>query len=264
MEDLSFKANEILYRLLRQGPIRSTDPLYSEITASAPLSDALRQAAAAFQCDVVFGIHYLFLVPQEDNNFLGMSPGQLKEYFRTSTQLSVGQRNNYFNLQVLFFIILLDEFYDTANRGFKKRDIISIELLLDLSSRWLRQAASVHKSDDGKSSVWENMLAEFERMAPTDEQKSSRAGVVSRERLACRLAEKLSANKLIAWDPDARIIRPLDLLDDQCEYMLDTIGERIAAIKPQEESLESPKTGAQTKPGTKAKASVKKGRNANA
>lgn len=115
--------NEILYTLLQKHELPSSDPAYTWLMeADSGRLEQLEAAAAAFECRLVTRQGMLYLVPNQDNLFLGYSKADLKAVLLKSNQNDV-----HYYLSMFALLVLLDAFYSTEYGGGRLRDFLSLE-----------------------------------------------------------------------------------------------------------------------------------------
>lgn len=113
--------NEILYTLLQYHELPASDPAYTWLMEDPDRLDQLEAAAHAFQCRLIIRQGMIYLIPNQDNTFLGYSKTDLKSVLLKSNQTDV-----HYYLSMFALLVLLDAFYSTEYGGGRLRDFLSL------------------------------------------------------------------------------------------------------------------------------------------
>lgn len=87
MEDIR-KSQEIFYYLLEKHELREEDEqaLYKAYTEEEDIQNIVKSQAETASCDIERYGNTIYLIPQEENNFLGYSKVELKKELCKSTR----------------------------------------------------------------------------------------------------------------------------------------------------------------------------------
>ena len=132
MEDIR-KSQEIFYYLLEKHELREEDEqaLYKAYTEEEDIQNIVKSQAETASCDIERYGNTIYLIPQEENNFLGYSRVELKKELCKSTAT-----NKDYYLAQFVILTLLTEFFDGDGNSSRAREYIrSGELMNILSER---------------------------------------------------------------------------------------------------------------------------------
>lgn len=127
--------NRFFYLLLQNGQLNEHDPEFLSIKNDASLLESLEAAAADFDCQLVMTRNALYLVPTEDNQFLGFSKADLKKRLLKSEQTDV-----HYYLLMFILLILLDAFFSTDYGEGKARSFLTL-------GDWMNRVEAALSSD---------------------------------------------------------------------------------------------------------------------
>ena len=120
MEDIR-KSQEIFYYLLEKHELREEDEqaLYKAYTEEEDIQNIVKSQAETASCDIERYGNTIYLIPQEENNFLGYSRVELKKELCKSTAT-----NKDYYLAQFVILTLLTEFFDGDGNSSRAREYI--------------------------------------------------------------------------------------------------------------------------------------------
>ena len=118
MEDIR-KSQEIFYYLLEKHELREEDEqaLYKAYTEEEDIQNIVKSQAETASCDIERYGNTIYLIPQEENNFLGYSRVELKKELCKSTAT-----NKDYYLAQFVILTLLTEFFDGDGNSRRARE----------------------------------------------------------------------------------------------------------------------------------------------
>lgn len=138
MEDIR-KSQEIFYYLLEKHELREEDEqaLYKAYTEEEDIQNIVKSQAETASCDIERYGNTIYLIPQEENNFLGYSRVELKKELCKSTAT-----NKDYYLAQFVILTLLTEFFDGDGNSSRAREYIRSGELMNILSERLREGAA--------------------------------------------------------------------------------------------------------------------------
>ena len=173
-------SQEIFYYLLENHELRedAAPQLYKSYTESEEVQNLVKaQGEIALSSIERYG-DVIYLIPEEDNRFLGFSKAQLKKELCRSNATD----QDYYLAQFAILTLLL-EFYDGQGSSSKTRDYIRVgELQNSISDRLKEGAAKYDESDQALYGfAFTEMLQSYEALRSDDRgrrQKTTKEGFV--------------------------------------------------------------------------------------
>lgn len=153
---------EIFYTLLQDWKLPASDLRYSKLMADPDLMARLENMAAAFHCRLIIRPGILYMVPEQDNTFLGYSKAMLKAELLNSTQSDV-----HYYLMMFALLVLLDAFYSTDYGGGVLRDFLLLGDWMNRTEKALNQGVK-HDLKSGNipyaqmQDTYNNLLSEMD------------------------------------------------------------------------------------------------------
>lgn len=127
---------EIFYYLLKHHELREEDrePLYRAYAENEQIQNLVKSQGELAECEIERYGNVIYLIPGEDNSFLGFSKAQLKQALCKST----GTDKDYY-LSQFVILTLLAEFYDGQGATGKTRDYMRAGELQNCISERLKE-----------------------------------------------------------------------------------------------------------------------------
>ena len=163
-------SQEIFYYLLEHHELREEDEplMYQAYTQQEAVQNLVRSQGEAAASMVERYGDVIYLIPREENNFLGYSKAQLKTALCRS-----GATDRDFYLSQFVILTLLVEFYDGQGSSSKTRDYIRVgELQNTLSERLKEGAENSAEEQESQGIAFSDMLEAYEALR--SEEKGSR------------------------------------------------------------------------------------------
>lgn len=137
MEEIRI-GQEIFYYLLEHHELseESLEQLYRAYAESERIQNLVKSQGEIAECDVERYGNVIYLIPKEDNTFLGFSKAQLKQILCKSD----GTDKDYY-LSQFIILTLLAEFYDGQGATSKTRDYMRVGELQNCVSKRLKEGA---------------------------------------------------------------------------------------------------------------------------
>lgn len=164
-------SQEIFYYLLEHHQLREEDEprLYQAYTQQEEIQNLVKSQGEAADSMIERYGNVVYLIPKEENNFLGYSKAQLKAALCKS-----GATDKDFYLSQFVILTLLVEFYDGQGSSSKTRDYIRVGELQNVLSQRLKEGAENGEEEEEKGGIaFSNMLEVYEALR--SEEKGSRA-----------------------------------------------------------------------------------------
>lgn len=209
-------SQSVFYYLIEHRQLKEEDDitLYKAYTENENVMDLVkRQGTIANSLIERYG-NIIYLIPDEDNYYLGFSKQELKKELCKST----GTDKDYY-LSQFVILILLVEFYDGQGSSSKARDYLRVGDLLNSLSDQLKEG--VENSDDEAEDIdglaFSNMLEAFEALR--SEEKGSRAKT-TKEGFIYNILKFLQEQNLIDFIEEDEMIKTTKKLDQLMDYNL--------------------------------------------
>ena len=147
IEDIK-KSQEIFYYLLEHHELREEEEqmLYKAYTEEENVQNIVKSQGETASCDIERYGNIIYLIPRENNNFLGYSKAELKKELCKSA----GTNKDYY-LSQFTILTLLSEFFDGEGDSSRAREYIRSGELMNILSERLREGAAYeeeHKEDN--------------------------------------------------------------------------------------------------------------------
>lgn len=209
-------SQSIFYYLIEHRELREEDDitLYRAYMENENIMDLVkRQGAIAKSLIERYG-NIIYLIPDEDNNYLGFSKQELKSILCKS----IATDKDYY-LSQFVILTLLVEFYDGQGSSSKARDYLRVGDLLNSVSDRLKEGRenSNEEMEDVDGLAFSNMLEAFEALR--SEEKGSRART-TKEGFIYSILKFLQNQNLIDFIEEDEMIKTTKKLDQFMDYNL--------------------------------------------
>lgn len=209
-------SQSIFYYLIEHRELREEDDvaLYRAYTENESIMDLVkRQGIIAKSLIERYG-NIIYLIPDEDNNYLGFSKHNLKSILCKSTATD----KDYY-LSQFVILTLLVEFYDGQGSSSKARDYLRVgDLLISVSDRLKEGVENMDEElEDIDGLAFSNMLEAFEALR--SEEKGSRAKT-TKEGFIYNILKFLQSQNLIDFIEEDEMIKTTKKLDQFMDYNL--------------------------------------------
>ena len=148
-------SQEIFYYLLEHHELREEDEmlLYRAYTEREEIQNLVKSQGDIAQSDIERYGNVIYLIPKEENNFLGFSKVQLKSALCKSNATD----KDYY-LSQFVILTLLVEFYDGQGSSSKAREYIRVGELQNCISSRLKEGAEHTEEEETNGIAFSNML----------------------------------------------------------------------------------------------------------
>lgn len=175
-------ANNIFYYLLSNKEINEEDSpeYFRNYCESQEIMNLVKSQGEAFNVKVEKYGTTIYLIPNEDNNFLGFSKNELKKELCKSNATD----KDYY-LSQFVILTLLVEFYSSQGRDSKSRDSLRGGEFLNIISDRLKEAVEredLEKIQADSGIAYENIYEKWEGLKSSDQknrQKTTKEGFIS-------------------------------------------------------------------------------------
>lgn len=171
-------SQQIFYYLLKNHELREQDEprLYRGYTEEEEVQNLVKSQAEEAQSTVERYGDVLYLIPKEENVFLGFSKAELKKRLCKST----GTDKDYY-LSQFVILTLLVEFYDGMGSSSKSREYIRVGELQNCISKRLKEGVEnvAEEEEEQKGIAFRNMLEAYEALRSDEKgtrQKTTKEG----------------------------------------------------------------------------------------
>ncbi|MCI8884839.1 MAG: hypothetical protein HFG87_02515 [Dorea sp.] len=209
-------SQEVFYYLLEHHELREEEEmqLYKAYTEQEGIQNLVKSQGEIAQSRIERYGNVIYLIPKEENNFLGFSKAQLKAALCKSS----GTDKDYY-LSQFAVLTLLVEFFDGQGSSSKAREYIRVGELQNCISARLREGAqSVGEEEEEKAGIaFSNMLEAYEALRSDD--KGSRAKT-TKEGFLHHILTFLQKQGLIEYVEQDEMIKTTKKLDNFMDWNL--------------------------------------------
>lgn len=210
-------SQEIFYYLLEHHELgeEEQERLFRGYAENERIQNLVKSQGEAASCDIERYGDVIYLIPREDNTFLGFSKAQLKQQLCRSN----GTDKDYY-LSQFVILTLLVEFYDGQGATSKTRDYMRAGELQNCISARLREGAerAGEEEDSGEEILAFSNMAEAYEALRSDE-KGSRAKT-TKEGFLYHILNFLQKQGLIEYVEEDEMIKTTRKLDRFMDWNL--------------------------------------------
>lgn len=209
-------SQEIFYYLLENHELREEEEniLYRAYTEQEEIQNLVKSQGEIADSNIERYGNVIYLIPREENNFLGFSKAQLKIALCKSNATD----KDYY-LSQFVILTLLVEFYDGQGSSSKSREYIRVgELQNCISSRLKEGAQNVAEEEEEQQGIaFSNMLEAYEALRSDD--KGSRART-TKEGFLHHILVFLQKQGLVEYVEQDEMIKTTKKLDNFMDWNL--------------------------------------------
>lgn len=209
-------SQEIFYYLLEHHELREEEEiqLYKAYTEQEEVQNLVKSQGEIAQSRIERYGNVIYLIPREENHFLGFSKAQLKAALCKSS----GTDKDYY-LSQFVVLTLLVEFFDGQGSSSKAREYIRVGELQNCISARLREGAqSMDEEEEEQGGIaFSNMLEAYEALRSDD--KGSRAKT-TKEGFLHHILLFLQKQGLIEYVEPDEMIKTTKKLDNFMDWNL--------------------------------------------
>lgn len=209
-------SQQIFYYLLEHHELRldMDEKLYRAFTDDEQVQNLVKSQAEVALCTVERYGDIIYLIPKEENVFLGFSKAELKKRLCKST----GTDKDYY-LSQFIIITLLVEFYDGQGSSSKSREYIRIGELQNCISDRLKEGveSNSEEDEDRKGIAFRNMLEAYEALRSDDKGTRQRT---TKEGFLNTILQFLEEQGLIDYVEEDEMVKTTKKLDNLMDWNL--------------------------------------------
>ena len=208
-------SQEIFYYLLEHHELcEEEEPLlYKAYAEQEEVQNLVKSQGEIADCNVERYGNVIYLIPKEENNFLGFSKAQLKSVLCKSNATD----KDYY-LSQFVILTLLVEFYDGQGSSSKSREYIRVGELQNSISERLKEVAGNSLEEEEKAGIaFSNMLEAYEALK--SDEKGSRART-TKEGFLYYILTFLQKQGLVEYVEQDEMIKTTKKLDSFMDWNL--------------------------------------------
>jgi len=204
----------IFYYLLKYRELREEEELelYKAYTENEAIMNLVKCQGEVAESIIERYGNVVYLIPKEDNDFLGFSKALLKSTLCKSTATD----KDYY-LSQFVILTLLVEFYDGQGSSSKTRDFMKVGELLNCISDRLKEGTSNQEEEEQGGLAFTNMLEAYEALRSDD--RGSRART-TKEGFIHSILTFLQKQGLIDYIEADEMIKTTNKLDHFMDFNL--------------------------------------------
>lgn len=163
-------SNKIFYYLLKHGELKEdAEELYKSYSENENVTELVKELGEASECYVKKYSGIVYLIPKEDNDFIGYSKGELKKALCKS-----GANDKDYYLSQFVILTLLVEFYSSQSISSKSREYIKVGEFLNIITDRLKDGIERSSDNEEGGIAFENILERFEALKSSDSKSTSK------------------------------------------------------------------------------------------
>ena len=163
-------SNKIFYHLLKNGELKEgTEELYKSYSENENVTELVKELGQSSECYVKKYGGVVYMIPKEDNDFIGYSKGELKRILCKS-----GANDKDYYLSQFVILTLLVEFYNSQSITSKSREYIKVGEFLNVITDRLKDGIDRATDNAENGIAFENILERFEALKSSDNKSTSK------------------------------------------------------------------------------------------
>lgn len=206
-------SNKIFYYLLKHGELKeNVEELYKSYSENENVTELVKELGEDAECYVNKYDGIVYLIPKEDNDFLGYSKGELKKRLCKSD----ANDKDYYLAQFVILTLLV-EFYNSQSITSKSREFIKVGEFLNIITDRLKEG-SERSAENGESGVaFENILERFEALKSSDKKSTTKT---TKEGFINTILDFLDSQGLIYYIKGDDMVKTTKKLDSFMDWNL--------------------------------------------
>lgn len=169
MEEIKI-SNNIFYYLLKHGELKEDRvDLYKSYCENEVITELVKELGESSECYVKKYGGVVYLIPKEDNDYLGYSKGELKKALCKS---NANDKDYYLSQFVI--LTLLVSFYNSQGVSSKSRDYIKVGEFLNIITDRLNDGVARSEVNGEDGIAFNNILERFEALKSSDRKTISK------------------------------------------------------------------------------------------
>ncbi len=209
-------SQQIFYYLLQHHELKEDTEhrLYRAYTQEEPVQNLVKLQAEEAECSVERYGNIIYLIPKEENTFLGFSKTKLKE-----TLCKSAGTDKDFYLSQFVILTLLTEIYDGQGNSSKCREYIRVGELQNCISEYLKVGVEQNseEEEEKKGIAFRNMLEAYEALRSDDRGSKART---TKEGFLHNILIFLEKQGLIDYIEEDEMIKTTKKLDNLMDWNL--------------------------------------------
>lgn len=208
-------SQEIFYYLLENHELREEDELllYKAYTEEEPVRNLVKSQGEIADCNIERYGNVIYLIPKEENNFLGFSKQQLK----AALCKSAATDKDYY-LSQFAILTLLVEFFDGQRSSSKSREYMRVGELMNCISLRLKEGADEEETKEDTAGISFQVLYQTYEALKSDD-RGSRAKT-TKEGFIYNILMFLQKQGLIEYVVQDEMIKTTRKLDNFMDWNL--------------------------------------------
>ena len=208
-------SQEIFYYLLENHELREEDELllYKAYTEEEPVRNLVKSQGEIADCNIERYGNVIYLIPKEENNFLGFSKQQLK----AALCKSAATDKEYY-LSQFAILTLLVEFFDGQRSSSKSREYMRVGELMNCISLRLKEGADEEETKEDTAGISFQVLYQTYEALKSDD-RGSRAKT-TKEGFIYNILMFLQKQGLIEYVVQDEMIKTTRKLDNFMDWNL--------------------------------------------
>ncbi|MBQ3544758.1 MAG: hypothetical protein IJA34_07225 [Lachnospiraceae bacterium] len=209
-------SQQIFYYLLENHELREMDEqrLYRAYLEEEQIQNLVKSQAETALCNIERYGDVIYLIPKEENVFLGFSKAELKKRLCKST----GTDKDFYLSQFVILTFLV-EFYDGQGSSSKSREYIRVGDLQNCISMRLKEGVENTSEEEEESNgiAYRNMLEAYESLRSDDKgtrQKTTKEGFIH------TILKFLEEQGLIDYIEEDEMIKTTKKMDNLMDWNL--------------------------------------------
>lgn len=206
-------SNRIIYYLLKNKELKEKEvDLYRAYSENENVAELVAIAGEELESEVKKFGSIIYLIPKEDNDFLGYSKGELKKELCKS-----GANDKDYYLSQFVILTLIVSFYGATSLSSKARDFMKVGELLNIITDKLNEGIDRTSQDKEEESgiAYTNILERFESLKSSDRKSTSKT---TKEGFVNKILEFLDKQGLIYYIQSDDMIKTTQKLDNFMDW----------------------------------------------
>lgn len=206
-------SNKIFYYLLKHGELKEDmEDLHKNYSENENVTELVKELGEASECYVKKYGGIVYLIPKEDNDFIGYSKGELKKILCKS-----GANDKDYYLSQFVILTLLVEFYSAQSITSKSREYIKVGEFLNIITDRLKDGIDRGVDNVDSGIAFENILERFEALKSSDSKSTSKT---TKEGFITTILDFLDSQGLIYYIKTDDMIKTTKKLDSFMDWNL--------------------------------------------
>lgn len=225
-------SNRIFYELLKKAEIREDgkEELYRAYSENEEIMNLVKAQGEEAECDIEKYMGVIYLIPKEENDFLGYSKRELKLKLCKS-----GATDKDYYLSQFVILTMLVQFYNSNGLSSKTRTFIKIGEFINIIESKLKEGATRSKEEEEEGGIaFSNILEKFQALKSTEKQSNAKT---TKDGFINTILTFLDDQGLIYYMKDDDMIKTTKKLDSFMDWnllnknnyyrVMKTLGEEI-------------------------------------